>query len=444
MKIIIAGAGEVGTHLAKLLAKENMDTILMDETSSKLVNLESTHDLLASVGSPTSIQSLKEVGVDKADLFIAVTPSESVNMTACMLATNLGAKRTLARIENYEYLQPENRDFFAKLGVNYLICPELLAAKEIVESLNNTWLRQYLSFQNEALILLGIKIRENALILNKSFSSGFFDHGKYRVVAINRGIETIIPTGSDEIKAGDIVYFITTKENIQYVKTEAGKEAYKVKSIMVMGGSRIAQKTIQMLNNDISCKILERDRDKCYLLADKLKDTLIINADGRNTEALKSEGIHDVDAFIAATANSEANILTCLEAKKMGVKKTVAEIENIDYIELAETMDIGTIINKKMIAASYIYQLTLDADVLDVRTLTSADAEVVEFVAKQGSKITKSPIKDIKLPKNVNIGGIVRDGVGSIVFGNTQIQENDHVIIFCISSAIRKVETLFH
>lgn len=443
MKIIIAGAGEVGTHLAKLLAKENMDITLMDEDANKLLNLEGSYDLLTYVGSPTSIESLKESGVKDVDLFIAVTPYESVNMTACMLATNLGAKRTLARVENYEYMQPENREFFAKLGVDYLILPELLAAREILESLQNTWLRQYLTFQNEALVLLGTKVRDNAEILNKKFNSGFFDHGKYRVVAINRGNNTIIPKGSDEILAGDLVYFITMKENLEYVKEQAGKEAYEIKNIMVMGGSRIAQKTIQMVSN-MDIKLLERDKDKCYFLAEKLKDTLIINVDGRNIEALRSEGIHDVDAFVATTANSEANILACSVAKRFGVKKTVAEVENIDYIDLAEDMDIGSIINKKMIAASYIYQLTLDADVLDVRALTSADAEVVEFVAKEGSKITRSQIKDIRLPENVNIGGIVRDGVGSIVYGNTQIQPNDHVIVFCVASAIRKVEGLFN
>ena len=443
MKIIIAGAGEVGTHLAKLLAKENMDITLMDEDANKLLNLEGSYDLLTHIGSPTSIESLKESGVKDVDLFIAVTPYESVNMTACMLATNLGAKRTLARVENYEYMQPQNKEFFAKLGVDYLILPELLAAREILESLQNTWLRQYLTFQNEALVLLGTKVRANAEILNKKFSSGFFDHGKYRVVAINRGNNTIIPKGSDEIIAGDLVYFITMKENLEYVKQQAGKEAYEIKKIMVMGGSRIAQKTIQMVSN-MDIKLLERDKEKCYFLAEKLKDTLIINVDGRNIEALRSEGIHDVDAFVATTANSEANILACSVAKRFGVKKTVAEVENIDYIDLAEDMDIGSIINKKMIAASYIYQLTLDADVLDVRALTSADAEVVEFVAKEGSKITRSQIKDIRLPENVNIGGIVRDGVGSIVYGNTQIQANDHVIVFCVASAIRKVEGLFN
>lgn len=444
MKIIIAGAGEVGTHLAKLLAKESMDTILMDENPDNLANLEANYDLLTRVGSPTSLQSLAECGVADADLFIAVTPLESVNMTACMLATNLGAKRTLARIENYEYLKPENKEFFNKLGVDHLIYPEILAADEIVQSLKTTWLRQHLSFCNGALIMLGIKVRQNAEILDKKFSTGYFDHGKYRVVAINRNNQTIIPSGSDEIKANDVVYFITMKENIDFVRQQAGKVIYQVKNVMMMGGSRITQRTILALSNNINVKVLERDKEKCYLLADKLKNVLIINADGRNIDALKSEGIEDIDAFVAATANSEANILACLAAKRLGVKKTVAEVENIDYISMAEDLDIGTVINKKILAAGYIYQLTLDADVFDVRTLTSADAEVVEFIAKQGSKITKSQIKNIRLPENINIGGIVRDGVGSIVYGNTQILPGDHVIVFCVSSAIRKVESLFN
>lgn len=444
MKIIIVGAGEVGTHLAKLLAKENHEITLLDESPDRLSDLEMNYDLLTSVGSPTSIESLKEAGVAQADLFIAVTPYESVNMTACMLATNLGAKKTLARIENYEYLQPANKEFFHSLGVDHLIFPENLAAQEIVDALRYPWLRQTLSFHNEALILLAIKVREGATILNRKFNSGDFDHGKYRVVAIRRKNSTIIPSGNDEILAGDIVYFVTMKENIDYVREQAGKKDFQVKSVMIMGGSRIAQKTIQYLPNHFQVKILERDKEKCYQLAETLGDVLIINVDGRNVEALRGEGIEEVDAFVATTANSEANILACLEAKRLGVKKAVAEVENIDYIQLAEELDIGTVINKKLIAASYIYQLTLDADVLDVRNLTSADAEVVEFVAKAGSKITKSRIKDIRLPENVNIGGIMRDGIGTIAYGNTQILPGDHVIVFCAASTIRKVESLFN
>jgi trk system potassium uptake protein TrkA len=364
-------------------------------------------------------------------------------MTACMLATNLGAKKTLARIENFEYLIPENREFFHSLGVDNLIFPENLAAKEIVQSLKYPWLRQNLSFHNDALILIALKVRAGAPFLDKKFNTGYFDHGKFRVVAINRKNETIIPKGDDMILSNDIVYLITMKENVDFVRTEAGKKDFSVKNVMIMGGSRIAQKTIQYLPNHIHVKILERDKDKCYQLADCLNNALIINADGRNVEALRAEGIEEIDAFVATTSNSEANILSCLEAKRLGVKKTVAEVENIDYIQLAEELDIGTVINKKLIAASYIYQLTLDADVLDVRSLTSADAEVVEFVAKPGSKITKAQIKDIRLPENVNIGGVVRNGIGTVAYGNTQILAGDQVIVFCASSTIRKVESLF-
>jgi len=444
MKILIAGAGEVGIHLAKLLAKEHIDITLMDEDSSKLVDLDANYDMLTFEGKPTSIQDLENAGVKNVNLFIAVTPSESVNMTACMIATNLGAIKTLARIDNYEYLLPKNKEFFEKLGVDYLIYPENLASKEILSTLETTWLRQNMSFCNGELTLLGIKVRDNAIILNHKFDSGFFDHRKYRIVAIKRNNITIIPGGSDEIKANDIVYFITRPENINFVKEQAGKIDYKINSAMFMGGSRIAQKTVQQLPSHISVKILEKDREKSYSLVEKCQRSLIINADARDVEILKQEGIEDMDAFIAVTSNSEANILACLAAKNLGVKKTVAEVENIDYIALAESMDIGTVINKKMIAAGYIYQLTLDADVLDVRTLTSADAEVVEFKAKQGSKITKSKIKDLKLPEKVNIGGYVRNGEGYIVAGDSIIEPDDHVICFCVASAIRKIENYFN
>lgn len=443
MKVIIAGAGEVGTHLAKLLSRENFDIMLMDEDATKLRDIDTAYDLMICAGLPTSINDLKEAGIDNADLFIAVTPNESVNMTACMLAKNLGAKRTLSRINNYEYLLPDNKSFFEKLGVNYLIYPEVLAAEEIVESLRTNWLRQNMSFCNDALILLGIKVRSNALILNKKFNTGFFDKENYRVVAIKRGNSTIIPMGSDVLLEDDIVYFMTSPDYIENVRRQAGKSDINIKNVMILGGTKIAQKTLTILPAGMTAKVIESDKNLSYALAEKFDNTLIINCDGKNIDMLKEEGIEEMDAFVAVTPNSEANILACMAAKRLGVKKTVAEVENIDYIMLAESMNIGAVINKKMLAASYIYQLTLDADVLKVRTLTSADAEVVEFVAKQGSKITRSKIKDLRLPDNVNIGGYVRNNHAAIVNGNTQIEPNDHVIVFCVSSAIRKMENYF-
>ena len=443
MRIIIVGSGEVGKHLAKRLTRENANITIMDEEAWRMKELDS-YDMLTYQGSPTSIYDLKEIRTADADLFIAVTPHESVNMTACMIASNLGAKRTLARIDNYEYLLPKNKEFFQKLGVDYLIYPEALAAQEIAESLKMSWMRQYLSFCKGALLLLGIKVRENAEILNKKFLTGYFNHGHYRVVAIKRGTETIIPMGQDEIKANDIVYFITTKENLDFVRTQAGKTNYQVNNVMIMGGSRIAQKIAQFKPSDVNLKILEKDKELCYALAEKLDNVLIINSDGRDIEVLKEEGIEEMDAFVAVSPNSEENILACLVAKRFGIEKTIAEVENLDHILLAENMDIGTVINKKMIAAGYIHQVTLTADVLDVRVLTAVDAEVIEFVAKENSKITRNQVKNLRLPSNVNIGAIVRNGKGCIVNGNTQIMENDHVIVFCEANSVKKIEGLFN
>ncbi len=444
MRIIIAGAGEVGTHLAKMLVHENVETTLLDEDPERLKNLSSNYDLLIHEGKPTSIKDLKEIHTNEADLFIAVTPYESVNTTACMLANNMGAKATLARIDNYEYLEPKNKQFFEQLGVNHLIFPEILAAREIAESLKTSWLRQYLSFCGDALIMVACKVRSNALILNKKFNTGFFDHGKYRIVAVKRKMHTIIPKGTDEIEANDLVYFMTMPENLEIVREHAGKEDFQIKNVMFMGGGRITREALFQLPEQMNKKVVERDKETSYSLADKFDHVLVINGDARNIELLKEEGLEDTQAFIAATSNTEANILACLAAKRNGVKKTIAEVENIDYIMLAESLDIGTVINKKIIAASYIYQITLDADVLNVRNLVSVDAEVVEFMAKEKSKIIKSKIKDIRLPDEVNIGGIVRDGVGYIVNGNTQIMVGDHVIVFCPASKIRKIESYFN
>jgi trk system potassium uptake protein TrkA len=442
MRIIIVGAGEVGKHLAKRLARENNNITLLDEEQHKLKDLEQ-FDFLTKMGQPTSVLALRDVGVDGVDLFIAVTPCESVNMTACMIASNLGAKKTLARVDNYEYMLPKNKDFFAKLGVDYLIYPEVLAAQEIAESLKKNWMRQYLSFKDGEMVLLSVKVRKNAPILNKKFISGYFNHDKYRIVAIKRNSETILPCGSDEILENDVVYFITTDENIDFVRKQAGKEDFKIKDVMIVGGTRIAQKIVQTLSSNFNVKIIEADRDACIALSNKLPNTLIINSDGRDIDVLENESIGSMDAFVAVMPSSEANLLTCMAAKRYGIKKTIAEMENLDYIALAETMDIGTIINKKSITASYIHQVTLNFDVLQVCTLPAIDAEVIEIIASDGSKITKNMVKNLRLPANVNIGGIIRKGVGAVVNGDTQILPNDHVIVFCKAEATQKLGRLF-
>ena len=446
MKIIIAGAGNVGTHLAKLLSREKQDIILMDDDEEKLSALSNNFDLMTVTASPSSISGLKEVGVKEADLFVAVTPDESRNMTACMLAHNLGAQKTVARIDNYEYLLPKNKEFFKKLGVDSLIYPEMLAAKEIVSSMRMSWVRQWWEFCGGALILIGAKMREKAEILNIPLHQLGGPTIPYHVVAIKRGTDTIIPRGDDVIKLNDIVYFTTTRKYIPYIRKIAGKEDYAdVRNVMIMGGSRIAVRTAQYVPDYMQVKIVDNDISRCNRLTELLDDrTMIINGDGRDMDLLIEVGLKNTEAFVALTGNSETNILACLAAKRMGVDKTVAEVENIDYIGMAESLDIGTVINKKMIAASHIYQMMLDADVSNVECLTFANADVAEFTVKAGSKVTKHLIKDLGLPKGTTIGGMIRNGEGILVTGDTQVNAGDHVVVFCLSMMIKKIEKYFN
>ncbi len=445
MKIIIAGAGEVGTHLAKILAKERQDIVLIDQNEERLHFPNSGAEILPMVGNPTSLNDLKEAGVKKADLFISVTPEESTNITACMLAAELGAQHTLARINNYEYLQPKNKEIFDRMGIGSMIYPEMLAAKEIVAAVSRPWTRQYWELFDGAIILIGVKIRDNSQLVNAYLSELNNTRKLYHIVAIKRGPETIIPRGEDRILSNDLLYFTTTKEHVKEVQNLAGKADPEVKKVVIMGGGRIAIRTAQYLPHHIRVKVIEMDKDKSHRIAEVVPgNVLTINGDGRDPDLLMQEGLKDAQAFIALTENSSTNILACLAAKRSGVYKTIAQIENLDYIPLAESMDIGSVINKKLIAASHIYRYLLDADVSNVKFLTFANADVAELIARPESRITRKMVKDLKLPKDITLGGLIRDGVPMMIDGDTQIRAFDHVVAFCLDNAIRKVEDYFN
>ncbi|MBQ9672364.1 MAG: Trk system potassium transporter TrkA [Prevotella sp.] len=446
MKIVIAGAGAVGTHLSRLLSTEKHDCVLIDADEQRLGGIDANYDVMAVNASPTSIKALKDAGVGDADLFVGVTPEESTNITASLLAHALGAKKTVARIDNYEYLSQQNQAFFKNLGIDSLIYPEVLAAQDIISGLKLSWVRQRWDVHDGALVLLGIKLRETAEILNQPLKDLCGPNDPYHVVAIKRGDETIIPGGLDELRVLDLAYIMTTADYIPYIRKIVGKEHYAdVQNVIIMGGGKTAVRAALTLPDYMNLKIIESDADRCerlnQLLADT--DTMVIHGDGRDLALLQEENINHTQAFVALTGNAETNILACLTAKKLGVRKTIAMVENLDYVSMAESLDIGTIINKKTIAASHIFQMMLKADVRNMRSLMMADSEVVELVAAEGSKVTRKPVKELGLPFGVAIGGLVRNNDGILVNGNTQIVAGDSVMVFCHKHQLGKVEKFF-
>ena len=445
MKIVIAGAGAVGTHLSKLLSREHQDCVLIDDSEERLGSL-SEYDVMTYQASPTSIQALKDAGVQHADLFVGVTPEESINLNACILAHALGAKKTVARIDNYEYLSHDLQPFFKNLGVDSLIYPEVLAAIDITNGLKLSWVRQRWDVHDGALILLGVKLRESAEILNQPLRNLCGPDDPYHVVAIKRNGDTLIPGGMDELHVNDLCYFMTTKEYIPYIRKIVGKEHYTdVKNVIIMGGGKTAVRAALTIPNYMSVKIIESDAQRCEQLNELLEnnEAMVIHGDGRDLGLLEEEGIKNTQAFVALTGNAETNILACLTAKKLGVRKTVAMVENLDYVSMAGSLDIGTIINKKTIAASHIFQMMLDADVQNLRSLMLVDAEVAEFIAAEGSRVTKRPVKDLGMPFGVTIGGLVRKGQGMLVNGNSQIEAGDSVMVFCHEQKLNNVEKFF-
>ena len=446
MKIVIAGARAIGTYLAKLLSRNNEEIILIDDDEDSLDNISTNFDVLTLHAHPGSISALRQAGVQECDLYIAVTLDQHVNLESCAIAKALGAKQTVAKVEDYEFADPENHDTLKASGVDSVIYPELLGAKDIINGLKMSWVRLRWDVHNGALVMLGIKLREGCEILNNPLKELCKPESPYHIVAIKRVNETIIPRGDDVLMLHDIAYFMTTRPYIPYIRKIVGKEHYvDVKNVMIMGGGATAVRATCMMPEYMNVKIFEANEARCDKL-NELIDTdrvMVIHADGRDVSVLIEEGIKNTQAFVALTGNAETNILACLTAKRMGVRKTVAMVENFDYASMAESLDIGTIINKKALAASYIYQMMLDADVNNIRFLMSANADVAEFTAQPGSKVTKKKVFELGLPKGATIGGLVRNGEGHLVSGGTQIEAGDSVVVFCYDINMSKIEKYF-
>ena len=448
MRIVIAGAGEVGFHLAKLLSFEEHDITLIDEKKERLTYADTRLDIKVLKGNATSISLLKEAITDASDLFIAVTSNESINITACVLAKRLGAKQTIARINNSEFIDSKKEINFAEFGIDELISTEELATKEIKMMLDQAAFNSMHEFENGELSMLGILLSKTAPFVGMTVkeAAATFPEIHFMPIAIqgNHSDEIIIPRGDTVFKNGDLAYFTTLKEGVKELYKLTGKRKEEVKNVMILGGSSIGKLTAKELcDQNLNIKLLENNKSKALELADELPHALVVYGDGRDVELLQEEEISVMDVFIAATESPETNIMSCLLAKSKNVKKTIALAENIDYSKLSHAIGIDSIINKKLLAANSIFKHIRKGDVLEIATLNNLNAELLEFKVREHSKIAQKLIRDLNFPREATIGGVIRDGKGLIALGSFQIQSGDKVVVSCLSDSVKKVEKFF-
>ncbi|MDB2538899.1 Trk system potassium transporter TrkA [Flavobacteriales bacterium] len=445
MKIIIAGAGDLGSHLAKLLSSESHDIYLLDLNEERLNTISSQIDVFTIAGDAKSVEIMEQKLISSCDLLIAVTSSEETNMLVCILGKKLGAKRTIARINDVNIIKENKEHFYNELGIDTLISPTYLATLEIQRLVNQSAFTDDIEFDNGKLTVFGISLSENSSLINKTVreSADLNPNLSFKPLALHRDDLTLIVNDETVLKENDIVYFISLKDSIPNIIKLCGKNNFKIKDVMIIGGSRIGINTAELLENDFRVTLVEKDKVTCQQMANTLKKTLIINIDGHDVKMLEEEGLTEIDALISVTADSEMNIMTSLVGKSHGIKKTIARIENFDYINLSQSIGIDTLINKKIIAADNIFKFVRKGNVSLVANLHGTDAEIIEFVVKEGSKITKSPINKLNFPNSSKIAGVIRNGIPIIPFGDFHLKENDKTIVFSLTESIQKIEKFF-
>ena len=454
MKIIIEGAGQVGSHLAKMLSGGGNEITVIDSDAERIRSLASTADVSTILGAPSKIDLLTEAGCAKADLFIAVNPSmnQSVNIVSALLAKKLGTKRVIARIDDESYLDPENKLLFKDMGMDMMFFPEKSASEEILDMLRHSAATDSMDFARGKLQLAVFKLDDDSPLLDmnvKEFAHAMKEKASgadFRIVAISRGGNTIIPSFDTSFKPYDYLYIITVRDGMPALIKFLGKDKIEVRRVMILGGSEIGQMVATRLAQQKldHIKIIDINAAKCRHLSEILPDEVsVANGDVRNTDFLQEEDIRSYQAVLAVTGNDETNILTCVVAKKLGVPRVIAQVENLEYVRLAEEMGVDSVVNKKLVTASRIYKFTLSDKVRSVRYMSGTDAEVLEYTAAPGSRITRNMLKEIDFPANAIIGGIIRGGESFIAVGHTQIEPYDRVAVFALPDAVKDVDKMF-
>ena len=452
MKIVIEGAGEIGSHLAKMLRAEANEVTVIDNDSRRLGALGAYADVETFPGSPTSISTMRTAGVARADLFIAVYPytTQEVNIVSALLAKQLGARKVIARINDEDFLTAENRLLFKELGIELMFYPEKSAAEEIVKSLRHMGASETMDFAHGKLQISVFRIDEDSPMVDlrlQEFVANMTpeEMSLFRIIAISRDEKTIIPKFDTKFQFADVIFTVSKREGMASIMKYFGKQEKAVGKVMILGGTQIGEMVARTLSSQMTAvKIIEKDKTRSMELTERLPGSvMVVNGDGSDSDFLFEEGIRDYDAFIALTDSDESNILSCVVARKFGVGRTVAEVENIEYIRLAEEMGVDSVINKKLITAGKIFKFTLSGKARFVKYMSGSSAEIIEYTVAPGSAITKAPLKDLNFPANAIIAGVIRGSDSFIAVGDTRIEDYDRVAIFALPQTIKEIDKFF-
>lgn len=443
MRITIVGAGSVGTHLAKYLSGEHMDIFIIDKDANKLAMLDAEYNLMAVVGDGTAFSTLRQAEVAKCELFIAVTDVAERNVVSCGMAKSMGAKMTVARVDRSDYMERHNQEVMHSMGVDKIIFPEFLISRSIIESLSHSWTRNWYEFNHGEMILVGVRLAGNSSLSGKCLRDLEVPNRFFHVVAIRRNFLTLIPNGNCQLLPNDILYIAASASMQEEVALLTGKKSFDIKHVLITGGDKITEMTLSNAPKSFMFTVVENNVERAQELARNCPNCDVIHGEPSEYDVLEEAGIKRADAFVALANTSEGNILSCLMARDMGVRRTIAEVERQQFLNMAESFNIGAVLNKQMLMANAIFQILIDAGSLSSKCLVLPGAEVVRLEIKKGAKITTALVKDLKIPEEITFAGLIRDGQSELVTGQTLFVSGDHVLVVCLKGALQKAKKLF-
>lgn len=445
MNILIIGAGEIGFQLTKRLSAEKHNITILEIDTVRANRAQEQLDAMVVTGSASSFEDLKRAGIEQADIFMALSNIDEVNLLACRFAKKLKIPYKIARVRNPEYVNPNFILSKEEMGIDFLIHPERETADAIIRLIRQSSATDIVEFSSGKMQLLGIRLEANSPILHKTLGEIWHENDNLaaRIVAINRKENTIIPKGSDIVVAGDQIFVVCAKQLIPTIVKITGKENVTIQNIMILGGGLIGRYVAKDLEDGMNIKIIESRSEKSEEIADILKKALVICGDGTDMDLLACEGIIDMDSFIAVTGDDEDNIISTLVARHLRVPRTIALVNKTEYLPLTSTIGMDAVVSKKMLSVNAILKFIQRSTFERIVTIPGIEAEFIEIIPQADAKITKKILKDIHFPKYAIVGAVERDGEVIIPKGDTLIHEGDRVVVVALPKAMREIEKLF-